>query len=472
MPRLFGDGTFGSGFFGDDFGDVPPSGTGPGNGGEAFRIKLAPNGTIETATLATSITPATGTLVLTSDGTLPATGLFCLTVEDEVLCVRKVSAGLYRITHRALSNTVAAAHTAGVTVSWNDTYDMAIESQVNVSADVFWDDDLTTYPGWIFAFDSSQAYLSGDLYPAHVSQLLGVFTAGTGQTGNRLDGPALSAISVPEGVSDNCPAGVTIPARIVDDVVAGDVGLCRFVNNEASVLELGDRSVGLQAWYGFKRVDDSDVDTTFEDPPDPDDHIVDTGAVHAEFFETAFVTVTLPGDDRTFTYGPPKFSEKGWPLAVLAVRQDDRRVPYWTSPTWHDFSFIYSGFHSGATFVQVLINRNGIVYGPIPSVTLPGSQDIDGPDVTWDQTDGYYTSTAWGVYIFAGTYLLAGPILNPPAGTQPDPTIVPTVNPPGTPGGPGTVGDPDETLVEGGSGGGFEPPGPGTGGEDVYSYIL
>jgi hypothetical protein len=441
---------------------VDRTGFGPGNGGEGFRLQLAPNGTSETATLAADISDTASLLTLTADGSLPASGGFCLTIDAEVLYVVPVGAGVYRIRHRALSNTPAAGHTAGATATWTDSYDMAIESAANADASFTADIESSgsvVYPGWVMSFDSSQGYLGTDRYPMHVTELVGVFDAGAGSGGtNRLDASQPNAICTPIGVSDDCPAALSVPGLITTDIAVGDVALVRYTNPEASVLELGARSTALQTWYGLKRVSDTDVDVTFTDP---DGNIVD-GSINGEWFEPVdrFTTVTLPGTDRTFTYGPPRFSERGWPIAALAVRQGTRRVPLWESPTWHNFDYVYSGFDTDATFVQVLINRNGILFASDPEVVLPGPQDIDGPDATWDDNT-YYFGASWLVAIFNGQYFVAGPALGgggiigpppvPPSETAPVPSVDFTT---GT-----TVTIPPD--VEDGSGGNIPPPAAG-----------
>jgi predicted GH43/DUF377 family glycosyl hydrolase len=435
------------------------TGFGPGNGGEGFRLKLAPNGTTETAMLAGSITDTDSLLALTGDGGLPASGAYLLTIDDEVLYVTPIGSGSYRIRRRALSNTLAAAHTAGADAVWTDTYDMAIESAAN--ADATFTADIASsgsivYPGWVMSFDSTQAYIGTARYPMHVTELVGVFDAGAGSGGtNRLDASQPNAISTPTGVSDDCPAALSVPALITTDIAAGDVALVRYTNAEATILELGARSVALQTWYGLKRVSATDVDVTFTDPTG---NVVD-GSVNDEWFEPVdrFTTTTLPGTDRTFTYGPPRYSERGWPIAALAVRQGTRRVPYWYSPTWHDFDFVYSGFDTDATFVQVLVNRNGVLFASDPEVELPGPQDIDGPDATWDDNT-YYFGVSWLVAIFNGSYFVAGPALGgggavgppPPTETAPIPSVT-------FGGGGSTVTIPPD--VEDGAGGNIGPSG-------------
>lgn len=428
--------------------------TGAGNGGETFPGGLAPAGTSVVATLAATIGPTATALELTGDGSLPSTGTFFLTIDAEVLLVTRTSPGAYRIVQRRLSNTAGAAHAAGTDATWDDHYDMAVESTNQIGATVEVDGD--TFDAWLIAFDSSQAYLDGDRYATHVAELVGVFPPGTGAAGaNRLDAAQPSAAAAPAGVTDDCPVGITVPARVTTDIEEGDVALLRYLNTEADVVTLGPRSSAIQSWYGFMRVDPSNVDVTDTDPAGT---VVDA-AIDGEFFDEDFITVTLPGDDRTFTYGPPRYSDRGWPIAALAVRQGTRRVPHWTSPDWHNFVFVYSGFSVDATYVQILINRNGFdPVAPLPEVDLPHPDDIDGPNATWDDP-AYYTSVAWYVGIFKAAILLTGPTLNenpPPAGTPPPPPSPLPWVPPG-PGGGGDV-EPPGPSPEGGEGGDIPPP--------------
>lgn len=455
MGRKYGDGLYGESLYGDDL-----DATGPGNGGEQFRIQLAPNGDTVTATLAADIgAGAGGTLTLTGDTGLPTSGGFLLTIDDEVLLVRKTGAGTYGILRRGLSNTAPAGHSTGADATWDDTYLMAVEMKVGMLAII--DGPIADvegpFYGWVVVFDASQAYMpDAARYPLHVAELVGVFEPNTGSTGtSRLDGPQPSAVHTPAAEADDCPAAMTVPARLEENIQTGDFAVCRYTNPTGEILTLGPRATALQGWYGFGRRDESNVDVTLTDP---DGTVVD-GTTHGEFFEEPFITATLPGDDRTFTYGPPRFSDTGWPVAALAIRHGRRRVPLWTSPTWHNFDYVYTGFHTDALFVQVLVNRNGIVYGPFPEVDLPGPQDIDGPDATWDATSGYYTSTSWYVGIFSGAFAI-GPTLNLPSGgtSTTTPQFIPTVGGTGPGGTGGGVGDPDEEFPEGGSGGGIGPP--------------
>jgi hypothetical protein len=275
-------------------------------------------------------------------------------------------------------------------------------------------------------------------------------------------------------------------------VITGDVALVRYTNPEATVLDIGTRSVALQSWFGLKRVNSSDVDVTLTDPTG---YVVDTipsgggpgpftGSVNGQWTDPVplvtgiapaaselagvpiatpnpvpWTTVTLPGADRYFTYGSPHYSEKGWPMCCLAVRQGNRRVPFWQSWDWHDYSYVYSGFGTDATFCQLLINRNGITFASVPSVELPGPQDIDGPDAVWD--DGtYFFGASWYVVLFAAPYIVFGPTVG---GTVSGSVSIggagfaPGVSFPSGAGGTPSITVPPG-VVEGGSGGGIDQP--------------
>lgn len=430
--------------------DAFPTLTGPGNGGETFCVKLAPNGTSVDATLLLAISSASTTLQLTGDSGFPATESFPVIIDSERMIITKIASGIYRVDHRAMAATQRVAHTAGATVTWDDKYYMGVRSTVNIAKDFFWEDDGHLYPGWLLVFDASQGYLGGSRYPMHVEELTGVYPAAGGIS--KIDGPQPAAEFVPYGVSEECPSSIGTPGLLIDDIVVGDIAVLKYVNPEASAMMLCTRAASIQAWYGFKRVNVFNVDVTFTDP----NGIIVDGSVNGTFHDLPFVTVTLPGNDRIYTYGPPRFSNKGWPIAALAVRNGFRRIPKWTSPTWHNFSEVHTGFHEDALFVQVLINRNGIVYGPIPAVDLPHPRDIDGPDATWDDSS-FRSSTSWGVYIFEGTYILAGPQFNTADPTAtPAPNFIPSVTPPVTPGGAGGGSGADE-FIEGGTGGDIGP---------------
>lgn len=461
---------------------------GPGNGGEAFVIELAANGTSVTATLAADITAAARALTLNSDTGMPTDTPFVVTLDAEVILLSRTTDGSYQIRLRGLSNTDASSHTAGTDVTWGDSYDQAIRAGSDIAhsftADIT-SSGSETYDGWLICFDSSQAYLGGDRYPMHVTQVLGVFDAGAGLTGsNRCDSAQPNAISTANRVSDDCPAALSNPALITTDIATGDVAVVRYTNPEATALDLGPRSVALQSWFGLKRVDASDVDVTFTDP---DGYVIDTnvsgagpgpftGSVNGEWADpiplvtgiapdasdalgsevdtpnpVPYTTVTLDHTDRNFTIA----DEKGWPICCLAVRQGNRRIPAWQSWDWRDYDYVYSGFGTDATFCQLLINRNGIVFGSVPEVALPGDQDIDGPDAVWDDAT-YDVGASWYVALFGTPYLVFGPSIG---GTTP----------PGTGGGgggfaPGVTfppgGGPVITVppVEGGSGGGISQP--------------
>lgn len=445
----------------------PPVGVGPGNGGEVNGIALNIHGTTTTATLAANLSTADSLLQLTGDSGLPTTVGFCLTIDSEVLYVVQIAAGQYRIRNRALSNTTLASHTAGASATWGDTYDMAVGAQQQANASFTANlnsQGSATYRGWLIAFDSTQAYLSGSRYAMHVTQLMGVFTAGAGVGGtNKLDAAQPNAVCTTLGVTDNCPAALTVPGLITTDIAAGDVAVVRYTNTEASVLILGPRSAALQTWYGLYGVDatNNDITTTPASRIVVDTtggHGTYTGSVNGEFLNPVggYTSVTLPGSDRYFTYGPPHYSDKGQPICALAVRNGVRRVPYWHSPTWHNFNWVYSGFATDATYVQVVANRNGVNNASDPEVALPGPQDITGPDATWDD-NSYYFGASWYVAMFSTPYVLIGPSLNGSgvgssagAGTGNSP-VGSVLFPGGTP----TVTFPP--TVEDGSGGGINP---------------
>jgi len=467
---------------------------GPGNGGEVFGVRLAPNGMSVTATLTRNISSSDGIVHVAGDGSWPSDAGFVVTVGSEVIGLRQTSAGVYRVWHRALSNTTAVGHSIGDDATWDDTYDQAITAGSAIANSFTANINSTgsfTYPGWLICFDSSQAYLSGDRYPMHVTEVLGVFDAGVGTTGSsRTDGPQPNAIAAPATTSDDCPAALSNPSRIDTDIDVGDVAVVRFTNPEASVLDLGPRSVSLQSWFGLKRVSTSDADVTFTDP---NGIVVDTtgtydtftGSVNGEWDDpvplvtgiapdasdvagfavptpnpVAWTTVTLPKTDRFFTRGSGHggYDEKGWPMCCLAVRQGNRRVPHWASWDWHNYAYVYTGFGIDATYAQILINRNGVVFDSVPVVDLPNNLDIDGPDTVWD--DGtYFIGASWYVVLFNTPYIVFGPTIGG--------TIIPIGPGGGTAapgvsfgGGPspdgGTVSVPP-TTIEGGEGGDISP---------------
>ena len=456
--------------------------SGPGNGGESFLVRLAPNGVTHTATLAADITASDTALSLTGDGSFPSTEPFVVTIGSEVLYVVQVSAGSYRIRARGVSNTTPAAHVAGAAASWGDSYDLALVAGAEIDASFTADvngSGSTTYPGWLICFDSTQAYLGSSRYAMHVTEVLGVFTAGAGSSGtNRIDGAQPNAIATPAGATDNCPAALSNPARISTNIVAGDVALVRYTNPEASVLDLGPRSVAFQSWFGLKRVDTTDHDVTFTDP---NGIVVDTtgaegtftGSVNGEWHNPEsigispdtgqptpnncpYTSVTLPGVQRKFTYGSAGggYNEKGWPIGVLAVRQGIRRVPHWRSYDWHDFGWVYTGFGTDDTFCQMVINRNGAISGAEPAVVFPGPQDVTGPDAVWDD-DSYYFGASWYVAIFNTPYFIAGPAIGadePPGVASGTDSPVPFV---GFISGVATINLPP--TLEGGQGGDINP---------------
>ncbi len=461
---------------------------GPGNGGEAFMVELNANGVTTSATLAASIGVGTGTMTLTGDSGFPTAFGFVVTIDSEQIYLFPRGGGSYTMHGRGVGNTTIAVHSAGASVDWGDSYDQAIISESFIGHDFTGDVNSTgtvTYPGWLMAYDSSQAYLSGDRYPMHVTSFLGVFDPGAGTGGtNRTDQAQPNAICTPTGVSDDCPAALSNPALLTSDVNVGDIGLVRYTNPEATPLDLGPRSVSLQSWYGLMRVDTTNGDVTFTDP---NGIVVDTtgtydtftGSVNGEWGEpiplitgigpdtglptpntVPYTTVTLSGTDRKFTFGTGGggYNRKGWPIACLAVRQGKKRVPFWQSFDWHNFSYVYCGFGTDDTYAQVLINRNGINYGSVPDVNFPGPQDTDGPDAVWDDAN-YFVGASWYVAIYNTPYLLAGPSIGgtsgtvPPGGQFPIPQLVW-----GPGGGTPTLSYPSPPYVEGGEGGNIGQP--------------
>lgn len=460
---------------------TPPAGSGPGNGGEVFQVALNANGVTTTATLAANLSSTSSLLLLSGDSGLPTTFGFVLRIDSEIVYVTRISAGVYRIRGREVGNTTAAAHLSGATASWTDSYDMAISTEADANASFTANlagTGSTLYRGWLISFDSSQAYLGGSRYPMHVTELIGVFDAGAGVTGaNRLDASQPNGICTPVGASEYCPAALSVPGLITTNIVAGDVAVVRYTNPETSVLVLGPRSTALQTWYGLKGVDATDNDIS----TDPAHRIVVdttsgfgtyTASVNGEFFNPVggYTTINLPGIDRYFTYGPPHYGERGQPICALAVRQSTRRVPYWSSPTWHNFNYVYAGFTTDATYVQVVADDNGVNNTSEPEVVLPGPQDITGPDATWDDNT-YRFGASWYVAIFSTPFVVIGPALNGPGAT--DFSIsgggsnapVPSVSFSG--GGPVVTFPP---VVEGGSGGNISPPSAGK--EYVYVTLV
>ncbi len=466
---------------------------GPGNGGEAFALRLNANGVTDTATLAVSLGVGISAMTLTGDSAFPVGKNHIVTIDSEQILVFNRGSGSYSIHGRGIGNTTAAAHTAGATVSWGDSYDQAIVAADDIAHEFTADitsSGSVTYPGWLICFDSSQAYLSGDRYPFHVTNVLGVFDAGAGIGGtSRCDAAQPNAICAPATTSDYCPAALSNPSRISTDILAGDVAVVRYTNPEAAVLDLGPRAVTLQSWFGLKRVNTSNVDVTFTDPTGI---CVDTtgaqgtytGSINGVFAEplplqvgiapdasdaagfavptpgtVPWETVTLPGTDRKMTFGTAGggYNDTGWPICCIAVRQGSKRVPFWQSWDWHDYSYVYTGFGTDATFAQMLINRNGIVFGSVPSVELPGPQDIDGPDAVWDDAD-YFFGASWYVVLYNTPYLVFGPSIGghitPVSGGGPGANgFAPGVTFPSGPSGPPHI---DVPFVEGGSGGGIE----------------
>jgi hypothetical protein len=466
--------------------------SGPGNGGEVFGLRLNENGVTTTATLVTAIgVGGTPSLTMTGDSGMPTDATFVVTIDSEQILVSPQGAGAYLIRQRPMGNTTAASHSAGSTVSWGDSYDMSIISQININKAFTSDIEGTgshTYTGWLMVFDSTQAYKTdGTRFPLHVTEFMGVFLPGAGVSGaSKVDGSQPSAIHAPEAASDHCGAALTVPALIITDIVPGDALIARYTNPASFVLDLGPRSGAIQSWFGLKRVDTSNNDVTLTNPngicvdtnsgyatytgsvnTEPDEPLAlatgiakDSSDAAGHAIPTAgpvpWLTVTLPGADRYFT-DSIHFSDPGWPIGVLTCRQGNRRVPFWQSWDWHNFTYVYSGFGPDDSFAQVVVNRNGMS-GVLPIISLPGPQDIDGPDAYWD--DGtYYFGASWYVVLIATPYLVIGPIIGGGGGPGTGPGggggggTIPGVSFPPS-GGPPVIVPP---VIEGGSGGDITP---------------
>ena len=478
-------------------------GGGTGSGAETFLVRLNLNGVTTTATLATAVgLSGTPSVTLTGDSGMPTDQAFVITVDSEQILLMPQGGSGYLIRQRAMGNTTLATHSPGATVSWGDSYDMTVVSGVNLHESFTASVDGSpshTYPGWLMCFDSTQAYFAdGTRVPFHVTEVMGVFDAGAGVSGsNRCDAAQPNAVSAPVAASDHCGVALSNPSRIQTDIVPGDVAVCRYTNPLSQVLDLGPRSGALQSWYGMMRVDASNVDVTFTNP---NGFVIDTvsgsgpgnytSAVQHEYDEpiplatgiapaasdaasspiptptpVPWMTTTLPASDRHFTR--TAVGRTGWPIGVVAVRQGNRRVPFWQSWDWHNYSYVYSGFGTDDSFAQIIINRNGIVFGSVPSVELPNDSDIDGPDVVWDD-DTYYYSFCWYIALYNGPYLvqgetIGGTTIGPGSGSTGTGGYTPGVTFP--PGGPPIITVPP---VEGGSGGDITPSSTGLHGWSIF----
>ncbi len=416
---------------------------GPGTGGETFLLQLAPTGITVSNILGVDMTDSSGSIVLIGSHDLPTAGSFVVRIDDEFIMVDNVSGNTLSGLTRGMSNTSPEPHSSGAQVDWTDEYDMAIENIVGEIA------ELThygagTYYGFITTMDCSQAYLDSDRYMTYVKSCIGVFPEGTGVLGtNKLDAEQINSVNTGEGVSDRVPVGLSFPCLIIDTINLGDKFVCRYKNTEDEILFLGPRSVLAQVWYGLIRVNDSNADVTLSNPYG---HIVD-GDISATFADTSgVIAATLPAVSRYFTNPTRGYSDPGILMAGLAIRQEDRHIPLWTSPNWHNFDWIFNGFGPDCNYIQCLARRK--------NVDLPSNSDLTGPNATWvDPT--YMSSTAWQVVLtgYSADEILIGPTLNgnPTPHDIPDIVFVPAPTPGGGPvGPPGPGGGPPD---EGGSGG-------------------
>lgn len=335
--------------------DPNRTGVGPGNSGETFLIELAPNGTSVVATLTAGIGSGPANLVLTGDTGMPATRPFVVKVGAEVIYVIKIGPGTYRTHGRGLSNTTAALHAAGASVTWDDSYDMAVASTSDLDAS-FTASDVPDHPGtytfdgWLVCFDSTQGYLGGTAtrYPLHVSDLLGVFDAGAGATGtNRLDSAQPAAIFTPPAATDHCPIGLCVPARIVSFITAGDVALVRYTNPAAQTVDIGPRSVGIQSLYGLGRYD--------YEPGSSPDYLEDMDNPKAMVVDTRWTDAPVVGGNvfgTTFTDDPTHSGWAGW------------SIPYDSNNLGGGDYQAYTGTGSkSGTGVPADDNQHGLIYG-------------------------------------------------------------------------------------------------------------
>jgi hypothetical protein len=402
-------------------------GVGPGNGGEVTLVQLAPAGTRVTHSLAANINASSGAIELDSVVGLPD-GSFVIKIDDEVIYVSYISGNVLAGLARGVSGTTPASHGVHSLAYWDDVYDMSVTSQYGIACAIINEvlGAFFTQPGYIIPVDCSQAYKpNGNRYATHVSEILGVWSPGDviNDTTSKLDHAQPNIVASVTGATDLCPVAMTIPARIRSDILVGDFVLLRYRNTEPYILTLGPRSCVIQSWYEFRRVDTSNHDLTVISPvdghvvsSDPDGEIVD-GATAANFVSSGpqLITALLPGNERFFTFGSPGYSDTAWVIAGLAIRQGYKRIPLWTSPNWHNFSWIYCGFGEDCNFVQLLCDRNSdLGLDPYHLVGhMPGPGDFYGPNVTWEENPDYdyYTSTAWMVVIkgFEDTPFIFGP---------------------------------------------------------------
>lgn len=391
-------------------------GVGPGTGGEGFRLRLAPNGQHVDVQLVASITADTSYIFVDSVAGLPTDSLFAVYIDGEEILIEGIngSANLLVAWKRGIGGTVAAPHSAGATARWDDHYDMGIYVPIFVRSSYLNEFGFgEIYPAWLIAADCTQAYLADTdtRYAFNVTEFHDVLTPGGP---SKIDAPQPSAVQAITGLTDECPAALTVPVRVTADLEIGDYCVVRYVNPEAYELDLGPRSVFVQTWYGFKRVDDFNNDVTLITPYA---NIIDGTAAHD--WGTSGpqeITELLPAADRYFTNPAVGYDDVAWGIGVLTIRQGEKKVPFWSSWNWHNFDWVFTGFGPDYNFCQVVANRNQFLGTDYEwaGLHLPGTQDDWGPNVFWEGFPDfdYVTSSCWMVVLNAGPYIV-GPPINP-----------------------------------------------------------
>lgn len=428
--------------------------TGPGTGGEIAALRLAPSGVEVAVQLTADVSASASTLSVTSTADLPDEGGFIVFLDGEEIFVGAVNPNELVGCRRGMGNTRPVVHVAGVSARWTDTYNMTIVSAVSIAPTATAPTTLdplygTTFHCFVVALDCTQGYNEdGDRYATHVRSCVGIFPPREGNSDlslSKTDGPQPSSISAVDGLSDRVPVGLTVPARLRDTVDAGDVMVLRYKNVEDYVVILGPRCALGQTWYGVIRVSDLNANVTLTDP---NGHSTDGTASQTYPDSDPVIAVTMPASSRHFTRSA--VGDPGVLMSGLVVRNGNRRVPLWTSPNWHDFSWIFNGFGTDRNFIQCVARRK--------NVDLPSDSALTGPNATWDDPT-YETSVAWHVVLvgYTADAVIAGPPLNGNPPPNPPPEVI-FVGGGGSTGGGGGFSpwEPPVDPDEGGAGGNID----------------
>lgn len=415
---------------------------GPGTGGEIFPINLAPSGVTFNTVLSSDISAFSSTMILANTSDLPSGGGFVVRINNEVIYVRTLTGNTASNLVRGMSNTTPTFHLAGSQVDWTDEYDMAIVSQTDAVRNITYLSQIQR--GFITIIDCSQAYIGSSRYRTYIKSCIGVFPTGTGTSGTaKTDAEQINSVNTGEGLSDLVPVGLSFPLRISADIVVGDTFVCRYKNSEDVILTLGPRSALAQVWYGFVRVNNANSDVT---DTEPYAHIIDGDTFQTYSNSSATVAATLNASERYFTNPTRGFSDTGVLMSGLAVRHGQRRVPFWTSPNWHNFDWVFNGFGTDCNFIQTVARRR--------NVDLPSNSNLTGPNADWDDPT-YYTSTAWHVVLtsYAFEAIFVGPSFNGTPVIPNSTVVIPIGGGGGSAGGGGGGVGPGGNPDEGGSGG-------------------